>query len=149
MQECEIRIATLADAPAIEELSVQLGYASSQGETVDRLKEMVESTDHGVFVACAGKGMVVGWVHVFKTLRVESNAFSELGGFVVDEHHRGQGIGRMLLGAAEEWALARGLPKLRVRTRSGRAEAHAFYEQRGFSLKKEQYVYDKSLGPER
>ena len=85
---------------------------------------------------------------MFISQRVVSDAFSELGGFVVAESYRGQGIGRMLLGAAESWALEQGMQKLRVRTRVERQDAHVFYGRVGFSRKKEQCVYDKFLGPD-
>jgi len=147
MEECVVRAAMLEDSSTIEELSAQLGYASSSDETADRLTALLCSEDHGVFVACLAGGMVIGWVHVFAALRVESAPFAELGGFVVAESHRGRGFGRRLLNSAELWSAERGMLKLRVRTRIERKEAHAFYSRMGFSRTKEQRVYDKSLGP--
>ena len=147
MAKIEIRTATLEDAAAIAALSAQLGYASSRGRIERRLNALSKSGDHAVFVACTPGSGVVGWVHVFQTQRVESDAFSELGGFVVAESCHGRGIGRSLLAAAEKWVKARGVATLRVRSRSSRSGAHAFYERMGFSLVKEQHVYDKSLGP--
>ena len=105
----------------------------------------MESEGHCVLVACSTEAEVVGWVHVFQTVRVESESFAELGGLVVAEEHRGSGIGSALVTAAEQWAKAQRIGKLRVRTRSGRADAHAFYRRMGFSLNKEQHVYDKPL----
>jgi len=147
MDKYEIRLATEMDSPEIEKLSVQLGYASSVAETSGRLVKLLGTTGHCVFVACSTGGSAVGWVHVYEALRLESGAFSELGGLVVAESHRGQGIGRMLLGAVEDWTLEQGIRKLRVRTRAERKEAHEFYERVGFSNAKEQCVYDKYLGP--
>ena len=143
----QIRVATLGDAHVIAGLCSQLGYPTTGPPSVARLTAVVRSSGHAVLVACLSDGLVVGWVHVFLALRVESNTFAELGGLVVAEAHRGRGIGRALLVAAEEWGVEQGVFKLRVRTRSGRMEARAFYERLGFELAKEQHVYDKRLGP--
>jgi GNAT superfamily N-acetyltransferase len=140
----EIRIATMSDAAAIAELSNQLGYQTSAQQSETRLGSVLVSIDHAVFVACVD-GAVVGWVHAFVARRIESDAFAELGGFVVAESHRRRGIGRRLLKRAEEWALAQGVTKLRVRSRSDRDDARASYENLGFSIKKEQRVFDKPL----
>lgn len=143
-----LRQATLKDARAIAALSGQLGYPDPTGQTPGRLESLVESPDHAVFVACLADGMVVGWCHAFLANRVESDPFAELGGFVVDEEHRGQGIGRSLQGVAEEWVRERGISKLRVRSRSERTRAHGLFRGLGFRLSKEQHVFDKKLDPD-
>ncbi len=143
----DIRVATLDDAQAIAGLCSQLGYPTTPPQSAARLTAVVRSDGHAVLVACLSDGLVVGWAHVFLALRIESNTFAELGGFVVAEAHRGLGIGRALLAAAEEWCVEQGVFKLRVRTRSGRVDARAFYEGFGFALAKKQHVYDKRLGP--
>jgi len=145
MVQVEIRRASLDDAPALAELSSQLGYPSSSQQTSTRLAAILRSSDHLVQVACAADGVVVGWVHVFLALRVESDPFAELGGFVVTERRRGRGVGRSLLETVEYWAGRQGAKKLRVRTRSTRRDAQAFYERLGFTQSKEQHVYDKSI----
>lgn len=98
-----------------------------------------------MLVACLEDGSVVGWIHVYIAMRVESNPFGELGGFVVEENHRRRGIGSALLGAAETWLTGRGIETLRVRSRSTRVDAHAFFEQAGFSMTKDQRVFDKPI----
>jgi GNAT superfamily N-acetyltransferase len=88
----------------------------------------------------------VGWIHVFTTLRLETDAFAEIGGLVVAESHRGREIGKRLLDSAEHWVIQRGMPRLRVRSRASRSGAHRFYEQSGFIRTKVQSVFDKRLG---
>ncbi|MGB5986683.1 MAG: GNAT family N-acetyltransferase [Desulfobacterales bacterium] len=144
MEQVEIRNASIHDAASLADLSTQLGYPSSFRQAADRLGVTLRSSEHLVLVACFPDGVVVGWVHVFLALRVESDSFAEVGGFVVSEQYRGRGIGRALLVAAEDWVRRRGIVKLRVRSHSTRREAHAFYEQLGFSMTKEQHVFDKS-----
>lgn len=145
MDQVEIRNALPTDVTALAELSTQLGYASSAQQITDRLAVILDSSEHLVLVAYLPDGVVVGWIHVFLALRIESNLFAELGGFVVTERLRGRGVGRSLLEAAENWVGRQGVEKLRVRTRSTRQDAQAFYERLGFSQTKKQRVYDKPV----
>lgn len=133
----------------LAELSVELGYPTSAAEPAARLRPILRSDEHAVFVARLPDGAVIGWIHVFLALRIESARFAELGGFVVSGPHRRRGIGRLLLTAAETWARERGVGKLRVRTRADRADAKRFYERSGFRQTKEQRVFDKTLAPGR
>lgn len=142
-----IRVATLNDAAAIADLATQLGYPTATVLSADRLGTILARDEHAVLVAVISDRSLVGWIHVFEAHRVESDRFAELGGFVVAEQYRGCGIGRSLLSAAEEWVVARGMAKLRARTRSDRVGAHNFYERFGFELTKQQHVYDLVIGP--
>ena len=146
-RKVEIRTASMEDAAPLAELSTQLGYPTPVRHSAARLESILRSREHRVLVACTPGTGVVGWAHVYLALRIESDPFAEIGGFVVDEHHRRRGIGRALLAAAETWVRARGVSRLRVRSRSTRGAAHAFYERLGFSRTKEQYVFDKDLAP--
>ncbi|MCP5102906.1 MAG: GNAT family N-acetyltransferase [bacterium] len=137
-------MADISDASAIARLSGQLGYPASARQSEKRLSVILGSNQHAVFVACAGDE-VIGWVHVFLAIRVESDSFAELGGFVVAKKHRRCGIGRRLLAAAEDWAVTHSVARLRVRSRSNRLDVRAFYENLGFSITKEQRVFDKPL----
>lgn len=144
MEMTEIRSASMSDASAIAELSHQLGYPTSGEQAESRLSAVLGSTEHAVIVACVD-GDLVGWIHVFLALRIESDQFAELGGFVVAETHRRRGIGRRLLATVEQWVVTHGVAMLRVRSRSDRTDARAFYENLGFSVTKEQHVFDKAL----
>ena len=143
--EIEIRLANSADARTIAHLSGQLGYPTTIRQAESRLDAILGSKSHAVFAAYLDD-QVVGWVHVFLAQRIESEPFAELGGLVVAESHRRHGIGRRLLARAEEWSVDCGTAKLRVRVRVryGRDEARTFYQNLGFTLEKEQGVFDKS-----
>ncbi len=139
-----IRPAGEADAGRVATLSGQLGYPASEEDVLHRLRAIGQRPDHAVFVAEAG-GRVVGWVHVYTVATVESPAHAEVGGLVVDEAHRGRGIGRALMERAEAWARDAGLSAVRLRSNVIRAEAHAFYERIGYAPVKTQRVFAKVL----
>jgi GNAT superfamily N-acetyltransferase len=145
IQKIEIRRAELEDAPDILTLCRQLGYQASANEITTRLENITQLTDHCVFVAYHKSDEISGWIHVFSTFRVESAPFSEIGGLVVDELHRNQGIGTKLVHAALQWTIDKGFRSLRVRSRVERESAKKFYLNTGFSLIKEQCIFEKEL----
>ena len=49
----------------------------------------------------------------------------------VDPEHRGTGLGRRLMAAAEDWLTAQGAPKLQLMVRADNTVALAFYERLG------------------
>jgi GNAT superfamily N-acetyltransferase len=143
--EVRIRPARLEDAVAVAELSGELGYPTPPEQGKRRLSSILESVDHEAFVATDQDGSVVGWIHVFATLRLEADAFAELGGLVIAASHRGHGIGKRLVAAAESWARQRGLDRVRVRSKASRGDARRFYQHDGYSRVKTQEILDKAL----
>jgi len=139
-----IRRAELGDSRSIAQLSGQLGYDSSEGEIRARLSKMIDTEDNCIYVAL-DQDRIVGWVHALYALRVESDPFVEIAGLVVDEHDRGQGIGKILVDRIINWAESKKCRMIRVRTNVIRKESHKFYEKLAFSLKKEQKIYDLLL----
>jgi GNAT superfamily N-acetyltransferase len=63
----------------------------------------------------------------------------------VAEGRRVSGVGRRLVGAAEEWASGRGLSQVTLRSNVIRPESHAFYERVGYTRFKTQHTYRKTL----
>lgn len=144
----KIREATLSDAAALAALSIQLGYPSTPEEMAERLRVLVSrsgTSGNGVLVAEDESG-VVGWLHVSGMFFLESPAFAEVLGLIVDEAHRGRGVGKLLLDGAARWAADHGFDKLRVRSNVIREDAHRFYEREGFRRVKTQVVLDRGLG---
>lgn len=142
--EIALRPAQLADASVLAALSGQLGYPSSAEEMQARLQAILGREEHAIFVAEQG-GRVVGWIHVFILRLVEANPEAEIGGLVVDEVCRGQGIGRGLVRLAEDWARARGCATIAVRSNVVRERTHRFYEGLGYARVKAQYTFRKPL----
>lgn len=143
-----IRPAQHEDAPVIAALAGQLGYPTPPEKARARLKALAEDDRHAVFVAVEADGGVVGWIHVYLCPLVIADLEAEIGGLVVDQAHRSQGIGARLVHAAEDWARSRGCQGLTVRANVVRQRAHAFYQRLGFREVKLQRVFHKSLREE-
>lgn len=135
-----IRKATIEDVAIISQLSEQLGYKASVEDTQHRLS-ILEGDINNIVLVATDDDIVIGWIHIFKTIRIESGAFTEIGGLVVDTHHRGKGIGRLLVQQAVQWTKHLGLSSLRVRTNTIRMDTHRFYENCGFTELKSQKVF--------
>jgi len=142
--EISIRHMEISDAPSVTELSGQLGYYNTIDETELRIGEMLQYNYSCLFVAVCN-GQVTGWVHGCLVTRLESGSFAEIGGIVVNQSFRQQGIGKLLVEAVATWANEKGITKLRVRCNTNRPASHRFYQNLGFTLNKEQKVFDKGL----
>lgn len=84
----EVRIATIGDATELARLSNQLGYAASVRDVELRARMLEASPEHRALVARLEEGAVVGWIHVYIAMRIESNPFGELGGFSMTKDQR-------------------------------------------------------------
>jgi|SRR6185312_6847141 len=144
LENIQIRLITENDAIALTDLSKQLGYSLSIGETAENIREVLADKDHAAFVAIIDN-QVVGWIHVLRAIRIESKPFIEIGGLVVDENYRKQGIGKLLVNKAKEWSKEKHIDKLRVRCNRKRTESHQFYLALAFVELKEQKVFETSV----
>jgi len=135
-----------ADAPAVAALCGQLGYPATAQEIERRVGRLAGRDDHALVVAVRG-GEVVGWIHLCARDVLESEPDVEVAGLVVDERHRGGGIGRLLMAYADRWAGGRGRTLVRVRSNVVRESAHAFYKGLGFRIQKTQHTFVKAVAP--
>ena len=138
------REATMDDVAAITELSNQLGYVITEATTKQNLQSILAESKDLVTVAIYDE-RVAGWIHVFRTVRLESGAFFEIGGLVVAQQYRRKGIGRSLIAHAKDWCSKTAVTSLRVRCNVKRKEAHDFYRSLGFNESKEQKVFEINL----
>ena len=139
-----LRNAELNDSERIAELSGQLGYNTTGETMLKRLSGLLNNPNHAVFVATIDQHDI-GWIHGFYSLTVESDPLVEIAGLVIDEQHRGKGIGQLLVNEVIAWGHTRAVSKIRVRSRIIRKEAHLFYQRLGFTEVKEQKVFDLPL----
>lgn len=140
----EVTVRTMApcDAAAVSKLCEQLGYKRDEVailEWIERLAAVPE--EQAAFVACMGDE-VVGWIEVSIEHRLQYPRFALIGGLVVKDGIRGQGIGRQLCARAETWAWERSVGTVRVTSRSTRLDAHRFYLRDGYRQVKTSLVFE-------
>jgi len=135
------RIATISDLDGIIRVSAFLGYEqSTKEEAKSRLASLLGSDSDFIWVY-EQNAEIKGWIHMFLSIRLASPTFAEIGGLVVDETCRRQGIGRELVGTAVAFSHEKHL-SVRVRCNTQRDGANIFYGQLGFKNKKSQKVHE-------
>ena len=137
-----IEIARSADAEALAALAGQLGYPSSAAQITGRLAGF--DADHRVWVA-RSEGAVLGWIHAYVARYLVLEPFVEIGGLIVADGARGQGVGPRLIEEACTWARSLGCDRVGVHSNVVREDAHRFYEREGFELEKRQGVFTRRL----
>ncbi len=145
-----LRPACLADASAIFTLSEEVERVHREQhpelfrpEAAARIdpgfvERSLSDPNVGLLVA-ALKGVVLGFVRVVATRTPEGHALTPRSFARVDEvavavHARRQGIGKLLLAAAEGWARAQQLPAMEVTVWAFNEAASELYEKQGFSV---------------
>ena len=140
----KIRLARASDAAEIARLTTLLGYEVTVDGLLPRLSRILALPDSQVWIADVDD-RPAGWLHAVLVEYIEAERFAVIGGLVVDEAHRGAGLGRALMQHAEEWALAQGCSVMRLWSSDGRAAAHRFYERLGYTHIKTHFAFAKSL----
>jgi GNAT superfamily N-acetyltransferase len=140
----QIREISEKDAESVAKLSIQLGYDSNIEETWFRIQQINNSNENCAFLAVIDD-IIVGWIHGFYTLRIESDAFVEIGGLIVDETYRNLKIGKQLIESVNLWAKNHQVKKLKVRCNTKRTESHKFYERLGFIENKQQIAFEMDV----
>jgi GNAT superfamily N-acetyltransferase len=125
-----VRDAVTADSEAIADLLGQLGYPAQPATIETRLERLSIVGDRVVVADLDGRA--VGLVHLQVAPAIElDRPAAKIGALVVDEAHRGRGIGRALVEAMQDEARTRGCEVLFLTTSNRRDDAHAFYERLG------------------
>lgn len=141
------RMATTADLPGIQRLFLQedehhaallpgIFRADAQARPDALLEAWIEGPESDVILALAGDH-VVGLVDVRVGGRPDYPMFipkrlAVIENMVVDEEHRGRGIGTRLLAEARSWAEARGLEAMQLTVWSENVGAVRLYERQGY-----------------
>lgn len=128
---------TANDADAVNWLSKQLGYPLSIEQTLQNINAVLKSEDHTAFVA-EYENKIVGWVGASQAIMIEVMPHCEINGLVIDEDHRGLGIGKLMIGKVKHWAKEKGNDRIGLHCNIKRTEAHHFYEHLGFTEIKQQ-----------
>jgi GNAT superfamily N-acetyltransferase len=141
----KVRPATAADSAQISVLCAQLGYPASSEQVAQRIDAIQHQDDHALLVAQGPDRDLLGWIHIFLRPLVVTELEAELGGLIVDERYREQGIGKHLIRHAEAWSTRKGCQALRLRSNIIRKDAHVFYERIGYRKIKTSWVFRKEL----
>jgi ribosomal protein S18 acetylase RimI-like enzyme len=89
-----------------------------------------DPTDHHVAVAVDGDGRVIGTCHT--ELGDQHPCPAHVTTLILDEPHRGKGLGRALLDDAFEWCARRGVDEVSLDTGVRNTAGRRFYERYGF-----------------
>jgi GNAT superfamily N-acetyltransferase len=125
-----IRDGLLEDGDAIARLLNQLGYPSEPDAVLSRLERLQIVGDRVVVAELDGMVVGLAQLHVSPVIEYERPA-AKIGALVVDESHRGQGIGRALVEAMEDEARRRRCVMLFLTSSARRDDAHEFYRRVG------------------
>jgi N-acetylglutamate synthase-like GNAT family acetyltransferase len=148
MDDLTVRRAAITDAASIATLSGILGYPVDRETMQSRLEQLGRREEDVVLVA-EMNGEIVGWIHGAEHHLLEVGRIGEICGLVVAEGRRTSGAGRRLIEAVEQWAGARGIDEVYVRSNVVRTESHPFYEKVGYARIKTQHAYRKRLDSRR
>ena len=139
-----IRNAVISDYAAIAELArTSLGYDCNDELVKDRLAH-TDSDREAVFVA-EKDGTVTGFVHAHIYEVLYYQPMINILGLAVSENQRRQGIGRLLMQRAEQWAGDNGIELVRLNSGGKRTGAHEFYRSIGFDNEKVQLRFLKKI----
>lgn len=144
MEQTMIRTLTTDDLNGVCELcSEDLGYPCDLALVSEKTAGLDPSRE-AVFVATVNSS-VVGFIHVEKYNVLYFETMANILGLAVKAEHQGNGIGRMLIAAAEDWAAANGIRIMRLNSGSSRTAAHGFYRHLGYVSEKTQLHFTKEL----
>jgi ribosomal protein S18 acetylase RimI-like enzyme len=127
----KLRDAKPSDAPRLVELIHELGHEINEKQVRKNLAALKKSGETPQ-VATLGK-TVVGMCGVGRRIVIHRPApLGRITALVVSKDAQGQGIGRKLVEAAEEWMRKKGCQLVEVTSNDRRSEAHAFYRHLGY-----------------
>lgn len=152
-----IREATLDDCRRLCELCAELGYPCDVQQARSRLESILRFEGNALLLAehvpstavpvdeSLQYGTAVGFVHVSIRPLLMTDRVAEICGLVVDSAARGQGYGKALMHAAEQWAAQRDCIEVALRSNIIREEAHQFYRSLGYETYKTSLAFRKWL----
>jgi GNAT superfamily N-acetyltransferase len=140
-----IRAATEDDADTIAALAADLGYTARPEVVRSRIRAILVSPTDSLIVAVDSANTPIGCLQAHAYHVVESGFRVLIVGLIVSAAFRRRGVGRSLVGKAEEWARSISAEAIVVRSNVKRVESHSFYQALGYVPTKTQVVYRKCL----
>lgn len=135
-----LRPATIADSVQIARLVSGLGYPTAPGQMQRRLQTILSNDDYATVVACDGDTLV-GFIGTrVGPLYEKDGQYGQIMALAVASGYQRQGIGRMLLQAAESELIRHRISILVVTSGNQRSDAHGFYERNGYAWTGRRYA---------
>jgi GNAT superfamily N-acetyltransferase len=127
----KLRDAKPADAPRLVELIAELGHEVDERQVRRNLAALKKSGETPL--VCTLGRQIVGMCGIGRRVVIHRPApLGRITALIVAKEAQGQGIGRMLVQAAEEWMRKERCPLIEVTSNDSRADAHAFYRHMGY-----------------
>jgi GNAT superfamily N-acetyltransferase len=122
-----IRDARPEDGKAVSHLLDELGYTHTEPFIEEHLSKLTIGKDNRILVAELGEAVLgILSIHFIPQLALAGD-FARITYFCVSKKHKGRGIGRKLIEAAEALARERRCDRMEVHCHFRRTEAHQFY----------------------
>ena len=123
-----------------------LGYSFSPEDTASQLAKLSQDSHHFLLgYEDPASHALLGYVHAEVYESLYSNSGFNILALAVLPQSQGKGIGKALLQGLEVEAKRRGYAFIRLNSADYRTEAHAFYEQVGYTCDKLQKRFIKFI----
>lgn len=143
-----LRNITILDAKEIQRISnFELGYDVDLDIVKKQIEKLTTDNKHNIIIGFENEQTrkIIGFVHaeLYESLYMDTGL--NILGLAVDSNFQGQGIGKKLMGAIEDYALKNNISFIRLNSNVRRIEAHKFYESIGYICDKTQKRLIKKL----
>ena len=143
-----LRNITIFDAQEIQSISnFELGYDVNLDIVKKQIRRLTNDNKHNIIIGFENEQTrkIVGFVHaeLYESLYMDTGL--NILGLAVDSNFQGQGIGKKLMSAIEDYALKNNISFIRLNSNVRRVEAHKFYESIGYICDKTQKRLIKKL----
>lgn len=143
-----LRDITIFDAQEIQKISnFELGYDVDLDIIKKQIEKLTNDNKHNIIIGFENEQTrkIVGFVHaeLYESLYMDTGL--NILALAVDSNFQGQGIGRKLMSAIEDYALKNNISFIRLNSNVRRVEAHKFYESIGYICDKTQKRLIKKL----
>lgn len=143
-----LRNITIFDAQEIQSISnFELGYDVNLDIVKKQIRKLTNDNKHHIIIGFENEQTrkIIGFVHaeLYESLYMDTGL--NILGLAVDSNFQGQGIGKKLMSAIEDYALKNNISYIRLNSNVRRIDAHKFYESIGYVCDKTQKRLIKKL----
>ena len=143
-----LRNITILDAKEIQKISdYELGYDVNLDIVKKQIEKLTKDNNHHIIIGFENEQTrkIIGFVHaeLYESLYMDTGL--NILGLAVNSNFQGQGIGKKLMSAIEDYALKNNISYIRLNSNVRRIEAHKFYESIGYVCDKTQKRLIKKL----